>query len=205
MRTKTQGFRLVGVVGGSGSGKSWLAAGLREWLGEEAGHLSLDDFYRDLGHLPEEERGAVNFDDPAAIDWESLREVLECLERGESAQLPVYDFVSHTRLPQRRHFDFTPVLVVEGLWLLHPEWLREKFALSVFVDCPEDERLRRRIQRDVLERGRSEASVREQFAAHVKPMHDQFVEPQAQWAMRRVHSPLTDAEHDDLAAACLLR
>lgn len=197
-------FRLIGVVGGSGSGKSWLAASLRGWLGEQAGHLCLDDFYRDLGHLPEEERGIVNFDDPAAIDWEALREVIECLERGEAAQVPIYDFVTHTRLATRQHFGFTPVVVMEGLWLLHPEWLREKYALSVFVDCPEAERLRRRIERDVRERGRTEESVKAQFATHVKPMHDQFVEPQAEWAMRRVHSPLTAAEHDDLAAACVM-
>lgn len=195
-------FRLIGVVGGSGSGKSWLAASLREWLGQDAGHLSLDDFYQDLGHLPESERGLVNFDDPAAIDWEALRCVIESLERGEAAQVPIYDFVTHTRLPLARKLDFTPVLVLEGLWLLHPEWLRERYALSVFVDCPEDERLRRRIERDVRERGRSAESVNEQFVTHVKPMHDQFVEPQAKWAMRRVHSPLSAEEHDDLAAAC---
>jgi uridine kinase len=195
-------FRLIGVVGGSGSGKSWLAASLGKRLGEQAGHLCLDDFYRDLGHLPEEQRGLVNFDDPAAIDWEALREVIECLERGESAQVPVYDFVTHTRLAAWRHFGFTPVLVMEGLWLLHPEWLREKYALSIFVDCPEAERLQRRIERDVRERGRTAESVREQFRTHVKPMHDQFVEPQTQWAMRRVRSPLTEAEQDELAVLC---
>ncbi len=194
--------RFIAVVGGSGSGKTWLAAKLGEWLGEEAGHLCLDSFYRDLGHLPEAERGLANFDDPAAIDWEALRVVLECLERGEAARVPVYDFTSHTRTAATRELEITPFVVLEGLWLLHPEWLREKFSFSVFVDCPEDERLQRRIERDVLTRGRTEESVREQFSNHVQPMHAQFVEPQREWAMRCVDSPQSAAEHDELIAAC---
>ncbi len=194
--------RLIAVVGGSGSGKTWLAAKLGEWLGEEAGHLCLDSFYRDLGHLPAEERCRANFDDPAAIDWEALREVLESLERGEAAQVPVYDFTGHVRTAEAEAMECPPIVVMEGLWLLHPEWLREKFSFSVFVDCPEEERLQRRIERDVRTRGRTEESVREQFSRHVKPMHDLFVEPQREWAMRRVGSPQTGAEHAELTAAC---
>ena len=195
--------RFIAVVGGSGSGKSWLAAEMRDLLGDDAGHLSLDDFYRDLGHLPEDERDAVNFDDPAAIDWEALREVLECLERGEPARIPNYDFTSHTRLPDFREFAMTRLVVLEGLWLLHHDWLREKFTLSVFVECPEEERLRRRIERDVMERGRTEESVRSQFSDHVQPMHERFVEPQRDRATRRVHSPMSEEEHAELVSACL--
>jgi uridine kinase len=195
--------RFIAVVGGSGSGKSWLAAKMREWLGDETGHLCLDDFYRDLGHLPEKERDGVNFDDPAAIDWDALRAVLECLERGETARIPIYDFATHTRKPDTRAFGNSRLVVLEGLWLLHHDWLREKFALSVFVECPEDERLRRRIERDVMTRGRTEESVRRQFANHVQPMHAMFVEPQRQWATRRVHSPMSENEHSGLISACL--
>jgi len=195
--------RFLAVVGGSGSGKSWLAAEIRELLGDDAGHLSLDDFYRDLGHLPEEDREGVNFDDPAAIDWDSLRAVLECLERGEPARIPSYDFATHTRRPDSRTFGNTRLIMIEGLWLLHHGWLREKFALSVFVDCPEEERLRRRIERDVMARGRTEESVRQQFANHVQPMHAKFVEPQREWASRRVHSPMSDQEHAELISACM--
>lgn len=195
------GSRFIGVVGGSGSGKSWLAASMRDLLGDEAGHLSLDDFYRDLGHLPEEERDGVNFDDPAAIDWEALREVLECLERGETARIPVYDFATHTRMPDSRDFGQTRLVVLEGLWLLHHDWLREKFVLSVYVECPEQERLRRRIERDVMERGRTEESVRQQFADHVQPMHAMFVQPQREWATLRVSSPMSEDEHAELIAA----
>lgn len=194
--------RFIAVVGGSGSGKSWLSAEIRRWLGDESDHLSLDDFYRDLSHLPVAERDRVNFDDPAAIDWEALRDVLECLARGEAARIPIYDFASHTRLPETRVFSQVRFVVLEGLWLLHPEWLRERFVLSVFVDCGVDERLRRRVERDVMLRGRTAESVRQQFAEHVQPMHEQFVEPQRLLATRRVHSPLSDLEHAELVEAC---
>ena len=194
--------RFIAVVGGSGSGKSWLSAEIGHWLGDEAGHLCLDDFYRDLSHLPEDERERVNFDDPAAIDWEALREVLECLARGEEAHSPMYDFATHTRPAETRVFARARLGGLVGLWLLHPEWLRDKFVLSVFVECPAEERLRRRVERDVQQRGRTEDSVRQQFAEHVQPMHERFVEPQRPWATRRVHSPLSAEEHAELVAVC---
>ena len=194
--------RLIAVIGGSGSGKTWLAAELAGWLGDEAAHLSLDHFYRDLGHLPELERERVNFDEPAAIDWDTLRTVLESLSRGEVAQVPVYDFTEHVRTAETVELASRPFVVLEGLWLLHPEWLREKFVLSVFVDCPEEVRLLRRVERDVLTRGRTEESVRKQFFEHVLPMHARFVEPQREWATRCVGSPLLDEEQAELRRAC---
>ncbi len=193
---------MIAVVGGSGSGKSWLAAKLTGWFGSEAAHVSLDSFYRDLGHLTGAEREDVNFDDPAAIDWDALRTVLASLERGEVARVPVYDFAEHVRKREPVEFERRPVLVLEGLWLLYPEWLREKFALSVFVDCPEEVRLLRRIERDVLTRGRTGESVRKQFAEHVQPMHTRFVEPQRERAMFCVNSPLLEGERHGLMAAC---
>jgi len=195
--------RLIAVVGGSGSGKSWLAAMIGAWLGEQAGHLSLDDFYHDLGHLPAAQRDAVNFDDPAAIDWPALRETLKHLQRGQPAAIPSYDFATHTRRPTTRHFPPPRLVVLDGLWLLHHAWLREMLALSIFVDCPEEERLRRRIERDVTTRGRSAESVHQQFTNHVQPMHRIFVEPQRLWATRVVHSPMAEHEHAELVAACL--
>jgi len=195
-------IRLIAVVGGSGSGKTWLAEKIAGWLGDDAVQCSLDHFYRDLSHLPESERAGVNFDDPAAIDWEALRMVIESLERGEVAQVPIYDFARHVRRAETVELVGRPFVVLEGLWLLHPLWLREKFALSVFVDCPEELRLSRRVERDVATRGRTEESVRKQFAEHVQPMHARFVEPQRELAMRCVGSPLSHDEQIELLAAC---
>lgn len=193
---------MIAVVGGSGSGKSWLASWLGAELGGSAAHLCLDDFYQDFGHLPEHQRDGVNFDDPAAIDWECLRGVIGCLDRGETARIPQYDFTTHLRKPVTRAFENSGLVVMEGLWLLHPEWLREKISVSIFVECPEDERLRRRIERDVFERGRTEASVRRQFFEHVKPMHDRFVEPQRDTATHRVNSPMEPHELAGLLREC---
>ncbi|MEI6175489.1 MAG: uridine kinase [Verrucomicrobiota bacterium] len=195
-------IRLIAVVGGSGSGKTWLAAELAGELGDEAAHLCLDNFYKDLSHLSEPERERVNFDDPAAIDWDALRVVLESLERGETARVPVYDFAEHVRKPEVVELESRPIILVDGLWLLHPEWLRKRFALSVFVDCPEEVRLQRRLERDVIARGRTRESVNKQFAGHVQPMHDRFVEPQREWAMRCVTTPLVNEEKEGLLAAC---
>ncbi len=195
--------RFIAVTGGSGSGKSWLAAALLERLGAEAAHLSLDDFYRDLGHLPEAERAGVNFDDPAAIDWDALRNVLERLERGAAARIPRYDFATHTRHATSRRLARARFVLLDGLWLLHHGWLRDKLALSVFVDCPADERLRRRVARDVQTRGRTRGSVLRQFRQHVQPMHELFVEPQRAWATHCVTSPLEKNVQAELLAACL--
>ena len=193
--------RFIAVVGGSGSGKSWLANRLLACLGQESGLVSLDDFYRDLGHLVAETRDGVNFDDPAAIDWEAVRGTMDCLAIGVPAEIPAYDFASHTRRAGGRMQPPARFILVEGLWLLHRQWLRKRFDLSVFVDCPDAERLRRRIKRDVLARGRTAAAVRSQFELHVRPMHARFVEPQRHVAGHLVPSPLSDAGFAALLAA----
>lgn len=196
------GVRFIAITGGSGSGKTWLARELTRRLGCEASHLCLDDFYQDLGHLPEEDRNKVNFDDPDAIDWEELRAVAGSLKRGEAASVPDYDFAGHVRRPGDVRIESRSIIIMEGLWLLHPEWLRKQFSLSVFVDCPEALRLQRRIDRDQAHRGRSEQSVRKQFSEHVQPMHLRFVEPQREWATTCVSPPLGEDEMIRLLGAC---
>lgn len=180
----------IAIVGGSGSGKTWLAARLLEAFPGSAVAIVLDDFYRDLAHLPLGRRHRVNFDHPRAIDWDSVRAAAETLSRGQPACIPSYDFATHTRRRGGRLVEPKPVVIWDGLWLLRPRWLRPYFALGVYVDCPPAVRLRRRIKRDMEERRRSEASVRWQFVRHVLPMHARFVEPQRRWAGCIVCSPI---------------
>ena len=188
----------VAVVGGSGSGKTWLAEKLTAALAPRAARISLDDFYRDLSPLPPAERARVNFDDPAAIDWEKFHTIIHTMRVGEILDLPAYDFTTHTRKKSARIFLPPPLIVWDGLWLLHHDELRERFALTIFVDCGVEERFLRRSERDASERGRSFESVRCQFFEHVQPMHERFVEPQRAKAQRVVTSPLGPTDFDFL-------
>lgn len=177
---------LVAITGGSGSGKTWLTRRLQRRLGGSAGRLSLDDFYRDLSHLPARQRASTNFDDPGAIDWAEFRACLQGIRAGQEVQVPRYDFTTHTRCVRRRRWRRRAVVLVEGLWVLHRPEVRSLFALRVFVEAPEALRLQRRMERDRRERGRSAASILRQFRGQVAPMHDWFVEPQRRWADRIV-------------------
>lgn len=186
--------RLVAITGGSGSGKTWLADRLQVLLGKKAGRLMQDSFYRDRSHLPAAERAAINFDHPDALDWERFAEVLEELRQGRAGRLPVYDFATHARVGEGVFLAPRPVMIVDGLWLLHRPEVRRQFALSIFLHCAEDERLRRRVARDMVERGRSPTEVLEQFHATVAPMHRQFVNPQAAHADLLLHQPCRELE-----------
>jgi len=188
----------IAVVGGSGSGKTWLAGKIVAAHEGQAAPISLDDFYHDLSHLPPAERDAVNFDDPAAIDWEKCGEVMGAMRTGETIQLPVYDFATHARRPETRSFVPPALVVWDGLWLLHHAWMRERFAVTVFVECGVEERFRRRAERDVAERGRSPESIERQFFEQVEPMHGQFVEPQRQHAGHILVSPPSAGELEKL-------
>jgi uridine kinase len=173
---------LVAIVGGSGSGKSWLAERLERALGGQAARLSLDDFYLDRSHLSAERRARLNFDHPRAVDWAGLERVLHRLMKGKPARVPCYDFATHCRRSATRVLQPKPLILVEGLWLLRRPSLRRLFHLSLFLECPTRTRLARRLARDRRARGRTRASVQEQFWATVEPMHRQFVAPQARWA-----------------------
>jgi uridine kinase len=179
----------VAVVGGSGSGKTWLAEHLAATLAPQAARISLDDFYRDLSPLPLAQRDSVNFDDPAAIDWDTLRNVMDQMAVGGAVELPRYDFATHTRLAATRRFDPVPLVIWDGLWLLHHGWLAARFAASIYVDCPAELRFQRRAERDLRERGRTLESVRRQFYEQVEPMHNNFVNPQKASAQRVLASP----------------
>lgn len=189
-----QRARLVAITGGSGAGKTWLADRLQRLFGVQAGRIMQDSFYRDRSHLPAEERSRINFDHPDALDWECFRETLAAMAEGREVRVPVYDFGTHCRAAVGETVAPRPIMIVDGLWLLHRPEIRPLFSLGIYVHCPEEERLRRRVARDTAERGRTEASVHEQFQATVAPMHRLFVDPQAQ------HADLTiSSRHFDIA------
>lgn len=192
--------RLVALVGGSGAGKSWLADRLQRALGTDVGRLSLDDFYYDRSHLPPKRRAHVNFDHPRAIDWRSVERALKGCRNGRTIRLPRYEFASHTRRPNPELWRPKPLILMEGLWLLRRPAVRRMFDLRIFVESPARLRFRRRLARDVAERGRSPAAVRRQFFQAVAPMHDRFVAPQARWADIRLRRPPNENEVRQLAA-----
>ena len=189
---------IVAIVGGSGSGKTWLAKKLKSRLGSCAGVLSMDDFYRDLSSLPASERAKVNFDHPSAIDWTLFSKCLKQIRHYERALIPRYDFASHTRGAESCVWRRKSVVLIDGLWLLRRSELRRNYSFSIFVDCPDKVRLARRIARDVRERGRAEASVRSQFQQCVQPMHSRFVQPQRTRAAFVVASPMNETKFEDL-------
>lgn len=172
----------VAIVGGSGAGKTWLAKKLQAALNPNAARVSLDDFYRDCSRVRPERRGKLNFDNPRAIDWRAMEQALNALRAGRSARLPCYDFKTHCRLAQTSTLAHRPVVLVDGLWLLHRRSLRRLFGLKIFVDCPARTRRTRRLARDLRARGRKRGDILEQLQNTVEPMHARFVVPQQKWA-----------------------
>ena len=171
----------IGIAGRSGSGKTRVAAELvRLW--PQARVLATDAYYRDLSQLSVAERGAVNFDAPAALDWELLVADLARLRSGSSVRVPRYDFATHTRIPEPAPLAPSDILIVEGLFALFDRRVREMLDLAVFIDAAEEECLRRRIERDVACRGRTEAFARAQWERHSAPMFERHVFPTRSYA-----------------------
>jgi len=173
---------LVAIVGGSGAGKTWLAKKLRAALEPDAAHFSLDDFYRDCSRIHPKRRAKINFDHPRAIDWECMEKVLGDLRAGRAARLPRYDFKTHSRVREKTALACKPMVLVDGLWLLHRRSLRRLFEMKIFIDCPVRTRRGRRLLRDLRSRGRTRDSILEQLKKTVEPMHERFVAPQRKWA-----------------------
>jgi uridine kinase len=195
----TEAPLLVAIVGGSGSGKSWLAQRLQATIGKEVARLALDDFYLDRSHLPVARRARINFDHPRCIDWEAFKGVLARCKAGLPALIPRYDYELHARGRILAPWRPRPIVIADGLWLLRRREIREMFAFSIFIECGHAARLKRRIERDAAERGRSVESVREQFSRVVAPMHERYVAPQARWADMVVRSPITHGKLENIA------
>ena len=174
---------LIGVAGGSNSGKTTIAERLADVIGtEELSLIRLDSYYITMRHEPIEVRAAVNYDHPDAFDWDLLYRHLQRLTAGESVQVPVYDYTIYDRTDEFELVVPGKVVIVEGILVLWEPRLRGMLDLKVFVDTPADLRVIRRLQRDVAERGRTQESILEQYLTTVRPSHEQFIEPSKRYA-----------------------
>jgi uridine kinase len=174
----TSAIRIVGIAGGSCSGKTTLARAFYQLLGpDRCALLYQDSYYIDQSSRFKEDGGEVNFDHPSAIDFALMGEHLRRLKAGLNIEVPVYDFVTHKRMPHTIPLPARPVILVDGTLLLSQEVVRNALDDRIFIAAAEDVRFARRRNRDVAERGREPEGVVRQFLNHVKPMHDLFVEP----------------------------
>jgi uridine kinase len=169
---------MIGVAGGSSSGKTTISERLVEMTGEQ--HLSrieLDSYYLDRSDETLQQRSRANYDHPDAFDWSLLNDHLAALANGANVPVPIYDYEQHNRSGETREVTPNRIVVVDGILVLYDRALRERFDLKIFVDTGADIRLIRRLQRDVAERGRTPDSVIEQYLTTVKPAHERFIEP----------------------------
>jgi uridine kinase len=173
----------IGIAGGTGSGKSTVAAKIVEGLPQSSvGIIDHDSYYRDHSDLDPEARSRLNYDHPDSLDNDLLVAHLEELRAGRGVDVPNYDFKTHSRLKERRRLEPTRIIIVEGILVFVEERVRRLLDVKIFVDTDADIRVFRRIRRDIEHRGRTFQSIREQYYSTVRPMHLQFVEPSKRWA-----------------------
>jgi uridine kinase len=168
---------VIGIAGGTGAGKTTVARLITRNVGESVERIPLDNYYEDLSHLAFEERRDVNYDHPSAFEWGLLRDHLEALLEGRPVEMPQYDFEEHNRKDERVTVEPTDVIILEGILALYDDEINEMLDLRLYVETDADVRILRRIQRDVIERGRDLEGVIDQYLSTVKPMHEQFIEP----------------------------
>ena len=174
---------IIGLAGGSGSGKSTILGRLLDELGpERVSVLEHDAYYKDLGDLPFEDRLRVNYDHPDSLETPLLVTHIEALLAGNAVEKPVYDFANHTRSSETQRIEPTPIIIVEGILVLAEAELTKRMDIRLFVDTDDDIRLIRRIRRDMVERGRTLESILDQYESTVRPMHIEFVEPSTRQA-----------------------
>lgn len=174
---------ILGVGGGSGSGKTFFAETLAKKLGSEVSFvLYQDNYYIDQSHRFDHDGGSVNFDHPDALDFDLMASHLEDLKIGYDIEIPLYDFATHSRKLETKFQPAKKVVIIDGILILNNPKIRDLCDETVFIETPEDIRFQRRLERDVVERGRTKEGVIAQFKSQVKPMHDLFVEPSKVYA-----------------------
>lgn len=173
---------IIGIAGGTGSGKTTLVENLKEQFGADISVLPHDNYYAAHHDMSLEERQTLNYDHPAAFDTDRMIQDLEDLKAGKTVQCPVYDYAIHDRTEETLTLAPNKVILVEGILIFENKALRDLMDIKIFVDTDADVRILRRILRDVKERGRTLESIMEQYLTTVKPMHEQFVEPSKRYA-----------------------
>ena len=173
---------VIGIAGGTGSGKTTLMNNLIQRFAGSVTVLSHDNYYRRNDHLSYEQRCLINYDEPAALETDLMARHLDALRHGQTIQCPVYDFSQHNRSSETIEIAPKSVIIVEGILIFENKELRDLMDIKIFVDTDADVRLCRRIKRDVNKRGRSLESVLEQYQNTVKPMHEKYVEPSKKFA-----------------------
>lgn len=174
---------IIGIAGGTGCGKTTVVNQIiNELPNEEVGLISQDSYYNDLSHLSYDERSKINFDHPRAIDFELLAQHLITLRQGEPIEQPVYSFPKHNRTKDTIRTHPRKVMIIEGILIMTNPLIRDMFDIKIFVHADSDERLIRRLKRDINERGRGLSEVLSRYQTTLKPMHDQFIEPTKEYA-----------------------
>ncbi len=187
---------IIGIAGGTGSGKSTFTNRLKEEFGDRVSVIYYDNYYKAHDDIPLEERALINYDHPDSFETDLLIHHLECLRRGEAIQCPVYDYSVHNRTDRTVEIKPAEVILVEGILVLHDPRLRDLMNIKIFVDADADERILRRVVRDVKERGRDVEGIAKQYLTTVKPMHYLFVEPTKYSADIVINSGLNDVAFD---------
>lgn len=174
---------IIGIAGGTGSGKTTVVRKIMERLPEgEVCFISQDNYYKDSSHIPIEERQKINFDEPAAFDWPLLIDHLKALKAGKAVEVPTYSYLTCTRQEETVHMEPHDVVLIEGILVLSDPRVRKMMDIKVFVDADGDDRLIRVISRDCVERGRTPEMVIERYQRVLKPMHMQHIEPTKRYA-----------------------
>lgn len=187
---------LIGIAGGTGSGKSTFANKLFSNFPEQITMIAYDNYYKSQSHLSADERKKVNYDCPEVLDTELLIEHLKELKMGREINIPVYDFKTHTRLKEAKAVCPKNVIIVDGILTFHNIELRNMFDLKIYVDGKADERVLRRMKRDIEERGRTIDSVITQYLDTVQPMHDLYVEPTKKYADIIINGGMNTAAYE---------
>lgn len=175
--------KVVLIGGGSASGKTYVLKKVLDKIpSDKIAHISIDDYYKDFGDLPFEERTKINYDHPKSFDWKLMNEQLRALKNGQTIEKPIYDFTTHSRSKQTEIVEPKEMIVIEGIMALVNKDLRALGDLKVFINASRERRLVRRIERDMKERGRSYESIIEQYFTTVQPMFEEIIAPSQYYA-----------------------